>query len=86
MDLAVTGLKLNGDIDIHIREMRKLYSYLQTKRSEGFIKKLEIIDSATVPLIKLQVDLQVIQEITRNKAALQAQQDNDVNFVPEPYV
>lgn len=53
VDLAVTGLKLNADIDIHIREMRKLYDYLQIKRSEGWIRKLEIIDSATVPLIKL---------------------------------
>ena len=72
VDLAVTGLKLNADIDIHIREMRKLFEFLKTKRAHGWIKKLEIIDSATVPLIKMQVDLQVIQEITRNKAALQA--------------
>ena len=50
--------------------MRKLFEYLKVKRASGWIKKLEIIDSATVPLIKMQVDLQVIQEITRNKAAL----------------
>lgn len=66
--------------------MRKLYIHFQTKRSEGFIKKLEIIESATVPLIKLQVDLQVIQEIARNKAQLQAQKDGDKRFMPQPYV
>ena len=86
VDLAVTGLKLNGDIEFHIGEMRKLHGYLQSKQSEGWIKKLEIIDTASVPLIKLQVDLQVVQEITRNRAALQAKQENDVNFEPEPFV
>lgn len=28
VDLAVTGLKLNGDIEFHIGEMRKLHGYL----------------------------------------------------------
>ena len=60
VDLAVTGLKLNGDIDTQIREMRKLYFFLEDKKSEGFIKRCEIIESASVPLIKLQVNLQVV--------------------------
>lgn len=72
VDLAVTGLKLGGDIDTQIREMRKLYLHLEDRKSEGFIKRCDIIESASVPLIKLQVNLQVIQEINRNKAILQA--------------
>lgn len=66
----MTGLKLGGDIDNQIREMRKLYFLLEDKKSEGFIRRCEMIDTASVPLIKLQVNLQVIQEIARNKAAL----------------
>jgi len=57
VDLAVTGLKLGGDIDTQIREMRKLYIHLETKQSEGFIKRCEIIESASVPLIKIEVNL-----------------------------
>ena len=64
----MTGIKLGGGDQI--REMRKLYFCLEDKKSEGFIKRCTIIESASVPLIKLQVDLQVIQEITRNKAVL----------------
>ena len=66
----MTGLKLGGDIDNQLREMRKLYFLLEDKKSEGFIRRCEMIDTASVPLIKLQVNLQVIQEIARNKAAL----------------
>lgn len=40
--------------------MRKLYFILEDKKSEGFIKRCEIIESASVPLIKLQVNLQVV--------------------------
>ena len=72
VDLAVTGLKLGGDILTQIGEMRKLCLHMESKKSQGFLKKIEFIDSATVPLIKLQIDLQVVQEIMRNKAALQA--------------
>ena len=53
----MTGLKLGGDIDTQIREMRKLYFTLEDKKSVGFIKRCEIIESASVPLIKLQVNL-----------------------------
>ena len=60
VDLAVTGLKLGGDIDTQIREMRKLYFTFEDKKSVGFIKRCEIIESASVPLIKLQINLQVI--------------------------
>ena len=86
VDLAVTGLKLGGDINTHISEMRKLFFHLEDKKSEGFIKRSEIIESASVPLIKLQVNLQVIQEINRNKSILQAQKDGILDFKPEPLV
>lgn len=39
VDLAVTGLKLGGDINNQINEMRKLYFTLEDKKSEGFIKR-----------------------------------------------
>jgi hypothetical protein len=45
-----------------------------------------MIDTASVPLIKLQVNLQVIQEIARNKAALQAAKEGIIDFEPEPFV
>ena len=86
VDIAVTGLKLGGDIDTQIREMRKLYMHLEDRKYEGFIKKCEIIESASVPLIKLQVNLQVIQEINRNKTILQAQKEGYDDFEPEPLV
>ena len=86
VDLAVTGLKLGGDIDTQIREMRKLYFILEDKKSEGFIKRCEIIETASVPLIKLQVNLQVVQEINRNKGALQASKEGITDFESEPFV
>ena len=86
VDLAVTGLKLGGDINTHIGEMRKLYFHLEDKKSESFIKRCEIIESASVPLIKLQVNLQVIQEINRNKSILLAQKEGIEDFKPDPLV
>ena len=68
----MTGIKLGGDIDTQIREMRKLFLHLEDKKQDGFIRRCEIIETASVPLIKLQVNLQVIQEINRNKSILMA--------------
>ena len=82
----MTGLKLGGDNDTQIREMRKLYFTLEDKKSDGFIKRCEIIETASVPLIKLQVDLQVVQAINRNKSALQATKEGVTDFEPEPVV
>lgn len=53
VDLAVTGLKLNGDPELQIYEMRRLYSYLDQIRSEGYIIRLDLIETASVPLIKV---------------------------------
>ena len=66
--------------------MRKLFGYLDNLVPEGYIRRLDIIESASVPLIKIIIDLQVIQEITRNKAAHRAQLEKDEAFVPEPFV
>lgn len=66
--------------------MWKLFSYLEEVRQDGYIVRLDLIETASVPLIKLQIDLQVIQEITRKKAQRQAQQEGDASFVPEPFV
>ena len=40
-----------------MHEMRKLFNYLEDIRAEGFIRRLDIIETASVPLIKVQVDL-----------------------------
>jgi hypothetical protein len=66
VDLAVTGLKIGSEKGGQLREMRRLYSaLLALSEKEGFICQLEIIESATVPLIKLAINLQQIR--TRNR-------------------
>ena len=55
VDLAVVGLDLQGNKELQIQLMRKLCDQL-----ELFIKTystIKFIDTATVPVIKLQVDL-----------------------------
>jgi DNA polymerase sigma len=55
VDLAVVGLDLNGNKELQIAQMRYLCENL-----ELFMKtysKIKFIDTATVPVIKLQVDL-----------------------------
>ncbi len=55
VDLAVVGLDLNGNKDLQIQLMWKLCEQL-----ELFMKTystIKFIDTATVPVIKLQVDL-----------------------------
>ena len=55
VDLAVVGLDLQGNKEVHIKEMRKLFEQLDL-----FMKSkssLKFIDTATIPVIKLQVDL-----------------------------
>ncbi len=55
VDIAVTGLSFNGNRDAHLREMRQLGESLQILSS---FTSVSFIDSATIPVIKLQVDLQ----------------------------
>jgi DNA polymerase sigma len=55
VDLAVVGLDLQGNKEVHIKEMRKLCEQLDL-----FMKSkssLKFIETATIPVIKLQVDL-----------------------------
>lgn len=54
-------------------------------KEENFIAFSEIIESATVPLIKLEIDLQLVQELTRRKA-LQAKEEHDDHYPEEPFV
>lgn len=57
VDLAVTGLKIGGDKVSQVREMRRLYNELVKLKSSGFIGHIDFIESATVPLIKLSINL-----------------------------
>ena len=55
VDLAVVGLDFKGNKDLQIIEMRKLVDQI-----ELFVKsksQLKFIEFATVPVIKLQIDL-----------------------------
>jgi DNA polymerase sigma len=53
VDLAVTGLKIGGDKGSQLREMRRLFTELFSLKPQGYISHIEIIESASVPLIKL---------------------------------
>lgn len=60
VDLAVVGLDLNGSKELQLQLMKKLCDNL-----EFFMKTystIKFIDTATVPVIKLQVDLQKISK------------------------
>jgi hypothetical protein len=68
VDLAVTGLKIGSEKGSQLREMRRLYSQLsKLSEKEGFICTLDIIESATVPLIKLAINLQKIRIHNRKR-------------------
>lgn len=54
VDLAVTGLDFYGSKESHINEMRELYHQLSYIKSKSSIK---FIETATVPVIKLEIDL-----------------------------
>lgn len=58
VDLAVVGLDFQGNRDIQVKEMKKLCEqldiFMKTKSS------LKFIETATVPVIKLQIDLQKV--------------------------
>jgi DNA polymerase sigma len=57
MDLAVTGLNFNGNREKHVKEMALLQEQLAILK---WVKEIKFIDSATIPVIKLQIDLQQI--------------------------
>jgi DNA polymerase sigma len=56
LDLAVVGLEFSGGKDSQIREMRKLLDNLKFFM-KSVIYDSDFIDSATVPVIKLKIDL-----------------------------
>lgn len=57
VDLAVTGLHFNGNRELHLQEMRQLQDQLEFLHC---IQSMKFIESATIPVIKLQIDLQKI--------------------------
>ncbi len=59
VDLAVTGLDFNGSRDLHIKEMEELYHQLDFIKSKSSV---QFIESASVPVIKLYIDLQKVLE------------------------
>lgn len=77
VDLAVVGLDLKGNKDLQIHLMKKLCDNL-----ELFMKTystIKFIDTATVPVIKLQVDLQKISKnINKYQMSLTGSSDKQV--------
>lgn len=59
IDLAVIGLNFRGDRDKHVIEMGLLKEKLEHLKSVDSIK---FIESATIPVIKLVIDLQKIRD------------------------
>ena len=58
VDLAVVGLDFQGSKDKHIEEMKKLVEQISLIMRNS--TKVKLIDTATVPVIKLEVDLMEI--------------------------
>jgi DNA polymerase sigma len=54
VDLSVTGIDFKGNREHLIMEMKALYEQLEFMKSKSSIK---FIETATVPIIKLQIDL-----------------------------
>lgn len=62
VDLAVVGLDFQGSKDKQISEMRKLIEQIQFILNKS--TKIKFIETATVPVIKLEIDL---EEIAKNQ-------------------
>eukprot|EP00349_Pseudokeronopsis_sp_Brazil_P000219 CAMPEP_0202959292 /NCGR_PEP_ID=MMETSP1396-20130829/3514_1 /ASSEMBLY_ACC=CAM_ASM_000872 /TAXON_ID= /ORGANISM="Pseudokeronopsis sp., Strain Brazil" /LENGTH=245 /DNA_ID=CAMNT_0049677787 /DNA_START=3244 /DNA_END=3981 /DNA_ORIENTATION=- len=60
VDIAVTGLSFKGSHDSHIREMKALQESLAILSNSFTMVKF--IESATIPVIKLQIDLQKMRQ------------------------
>ena len=58
LDLVVIGLSFGGCRDFQISEMRLLKEQLEILK---FIEEIKFIDSASIPIIKLSVDLQKVR-------------------------
>jgi len=69
VDLAVVGLDLQGDLNLHLKEMRRLSDQLSCFMKNN-LTSIKFIETASVPVIKLQVDLQKVhQRISKKDAA-----------------
>lgn len=84
VDLVVTGINTSlvvGAKEIitpkeHVlRIMQKLYDNIVGLRSTGQIQKIKFIREATVPIIKLVADLQVINQMQTEKAKAKAKKE-----------
>ena len=62
IDLAVTGHTFNGDRSIHTTTMQILVKKLEQLNCLTY---LNFIDTATIPVIKLKMDLQIIREMIK---------------------
>jgi predicted nucleotidyltransferase len=75
IDLAVTGHSFHGNKDTQVTIM-----YLLVKRLEVLSCKntLQFIESATIPVIKMELDLQKIREMMRPQY-----NKKEMNIIPE---
>ena len=64
VDLQVIGLDFNKDKNQMIFEMKYLHDKLLNSKFTSLIHSCKLIETATIPVIKLQVDLQAIREKT----------------------
>eukprot|EP00347_Sterkiella_histriomuscorum_P003090 403365629 len=75
VDLAIIGLDFKGIKELQIKEMRVLYEQLmQVLKAQSTV---QFIETATIPVIKLRVDLEKIREsITCNQESQEHQQQS----------
>lgn len=59
VDLAVIGLSFKGDKNKQISLMKKLYEKLRLVKCK---QEVELVETASVPVIKLKMDLEMISE------------------------
>lgn len=73
VDLAVTAYNL-GNSQSQFNWMGRLFQHLQTL---SVLKSSEFIHTASVPVIKLKADLQLVQEILRNTQQAQTEEGGE---------
>jgi len=59
VDLAVTGLSFGGNRECQLSYMRELEQRLQFVKCKSYLK---FIESATIPVIKVSIDLQLVSK------------------------
>lgn len=81
VDLAVVGLDFKGQRDLQIKEMRGLCDQLELFMKS--MSSLQFIDSATVPVIKLQIDLQKVAKKIQSQEKFHFGVASSVNEIDE---